>query len=214
MNQKQNFLKGLFRENQIFVVMLGMCSTLAITTSIENAIGMGLSVIFVLFFSNLIISLVKKIVPGDIRIAVYIVIIATLVGVVEMVMKAFLPALDERLGVFIALIAVNCIILGRAEAFASKYDAVSSMVDALGMGLGYTMALLLVSTFREFLGKGTITIWGDLMINLKGVYTFLQTAPSDFFVKPYGALLVLGFLIAAFNAIRAAIAHRKEEVTK
>ena len=120
MNQKENFFKGIIKENQIFVAMLGLCSVLAITTKVENAIGMGLCVIFVLFFSNLVISLIKKIVPNDIRIPVYIVIIATFVSIVEMIMAAFLPDLNSTLGVFIALIVVNCIILGRAEAFASK----------------------------------------------------------------------------------------------
>jgi electron transport complex protein RnfE len=194
--------------------MLGMCSTLAITTSVENAIGMGLCVIFVLFFSNLVISLIKNIVPNDIRIPVYIVVIATFVGIVEMVMAAFLPALNATLGVFIALIAVNCIILGRAEAFASKNGPVSSMVDAIGMGLGYTMALIIVSIIREFLGAGTITVWGNLVINLKGVYNFLQIQPSAFFTSPYGAFIVLGLVIALFNAILSARETKKKEVTK
>lgn len=214
MNQKENFFKGIIKENQIFVAMLGMCSTLAITTNVENAIGMGLCVIFVLFFSNLVISLIKDIIPNDIRIPVYIVVIATFVGIVEMVMAAFLPALNTTLGVFIALIAVNCIILGRAEAFASKNGPISSMVDAIGMGLGYTMALIIVSLIREFLGSGTITIWGNLVINLKGFYTFLQIQPSSFFTSPFGAFIVLGLVIAVFNAVRSSRENKKKEVTK
>jgi electron transport complex protein RnfE len=194
--------------------MLGLCSVLAITTKVENAIGMGLCVIFVLFFSNLVISLIKKIVPNDIRIPVYIVIIATFVSIVEMIMAAFLPDLNSTLGVFIALIVVNCIILGRAEAFASKNGPVSSMIDALGMGLGYTMALIIISAIREFLGNGTITIWGDLKLNLIGFFNFLQIEPTSFFTSSYGAFIVLGIIIAVFNAIRSSSENKKKEVTK
>ena len=145
MNQKQNLLKGILKENPTFMMLLGMCPTLAVTKTVESAIGMGMCILFVLVFSNLIISLLKNIIPGEIRIPVYIVIIATLVTIVEMALQAFLPDLFSQLGVFVSLIVVNCIILGRAEAFASKNDPVSSIVDAIGMAIGFTLAVILIA---------------------------------------------------------------------
>lgn len=208
-NQKQNFLKGIFQENPTFVVMLGMCPTLAVTTKLESAIGMGISVIFVLLFSNMIVSAIKNFVPSDIRIPVYIVVIATLVSIVEMIMQAYFPALYKQLGIFVALIVVNCIILGRAEAFASKNNIVSSAIDALGMGIGFTLAISLVSIVRELLGHGTITVWGDFVINLQAVPEFLHISPSPFFTSNAGAFVVLGILIGSINAISIAIKNKK-----
>ena len=166
---KQNFLKGIVQENPILVSMLGLCPTLAITTSLENAIGMGIAFIFVLLMSNIVISSIRKIVPNEIRIPVFIVIIAAFVTIVEMLMSAFLPALSESLGLFISLIVVNCVVLGRAEAYASKNGVFNSVIDALGMGVGYTLILALVATIREFLGTGCITVWGDLVINFNKI---------------------------------------------
>ena len=164
------FLNGLIQENPIFVMVIGMCPALAITTSLSNAIGMGAAVIFVLFFSNLFISLVRKIVPHDIRIPVYIVIIATLVTVVSLILQAYFPDLNNALGAFVALIVVNCIILGRAEAFASKNNPVSSIIDAIGMGLGFTLAISLMSIIRELLGNGTITVWSGVVLDCTKVF--------------------------------------------
>lgn len=208
-NQKQNFLKGLFQENPTFVVMLGMCPTLAVTTKLESAIGMGISVIFVLLFSNMIVSAIKNFVPNDIRIPVYIVVIATLVSIVEMIMQAYFPALYKQLGIFVALIVVNCIILGRAEAFASKNNVISSAIDGLGMGVGFTLAISLVSIVREFLGHGTITVWGDAVINLTGISKFFHISPSSFFTSNVGAFVVLGLLIGSINAAIIAIKNKK-----
>ncbi len=215
MNQKENFLKGFIKENPLFVTVLGTCPALAITTTVENALGMGIAVFFVLVLSNLIISLLmvnpkmqEWIKP--VRIPVFIVVIATLVTVVEMVMHAFLTNLYESLGVFIPLIVVNCIILGRAEAFASSNKPLDSIVDGAGMALGYTFALFLISFFREFLGNGSITIWGDLKVNLIGLFDFLQITPIDLFAKPVGAFLTFGFILAVI----AAITNKKQEKAK
>jgi len=215
MNQKENFLKGFIKENPLFVTVLGTCPALAITTTVENALGMGIAVFFVLVLSNLIISLLmvnpkmqEWIKP--VRIPVFIVVIATLVTVVEMVMHAFLTNLYESLGVFIPLIVVNCIILGRAEAFASGNKPLDSIVDGAGMALGYTFALFLISFFREFLGNGSITIWGELKVNLIGLFDFLQITPIDLFAKPVGAFLTFGFILAVI----AAITNKKQEKAK
>lgn len=215
MNQKENFLKGFIKENPLFVTVLGTCPALAITTTVENALGMGIAVFFVLVLSNLIISLLmvnpkmqEWIKP--VRIPVFIVVIATLVTVVEMVMHAFLTNLYESLGVFIPLIVVNCIILGRAEAFASGNKPLDSIVDGAGMALGYTFALFLISFFREFLGNGSITIWGELKVNFIGLFDFLQITPIDLFAKPVGAFLTFGFILAVI----AAITNKKLEKAK
>lgn len=213
MNQKQNFLKGIFQENPILVSMLGLCPTLAITTKLENALGMGLAVLFVLTLSNLVVSLIRKIVPNEIRIPVYIVVIASFVTIVKMLMQAFVPALNDSLGIFIPLIVVNCIILGRAEAFASKNTPLDSVVDAIGMTLGYTLILAVISTIREFLGTGVITVWGSLALDLNKI--FLKDGQTfdvftKFFVSPAGAYIVLGLLFAAV----AAYNNKKKEGAK
>lgn len=206
MNKKENFFKGIIKENPLFVSLLGMCPSLAVTTSLENAIGMTLGVFFVLVLSNFIISLImsnSKLADlvKPVRIPVYIVVIATLVTIVEMVMHAYLPSLYFSLGVFIPLIVVNCIILGRAEAFASSNKPVDSVIDGVGMALGYGLAIMTISIFREFLGKGTLTVWGDLQVNLTFIFDFLKIEPIAMFVQPVGAFLTFGLILATITAI-------------
>jgi electron transport complex protein RnfE len=213
-NQRENFLKGLIKENPVFVYVLGICSALAVTKTLESGIGMSLAVIFVLFFSNIVIALIKNIVPNDIRIPVYIIVITTLVSIVELIMQAYFPSLYDQLGIFVALIAVNCIILGRAEAFASKNSVLSSAVDALGMGLGYTLAICTVSIIREVLGTGIITIWGNAKINLMPIFDFFHVQPSSFFTGNVGAFIVLGLVIGIVNTIVFATKEKKENAKK
>ncbi|MDY0209354.1 MAG: electron transport complex subunit E [Bacilli bacterium] len=208
MTKIQNFTKGIMKENPILVSILGLCPTLAITTSVENALGMGVAILFVLTFSNLIISLIRNIVPNEIRIPIFIVVIATLVTLVDMLMAAFLPALHESLGIFIPLIVVNCIILGRAEAYASKNKPFDSVIDGIGMAVGYTLVLIVISFIREFLASGAVTIWGDLQLNLNAD----QSAQifTSFFTSPAGAFIVLGLLLGTVATIR----NQKKEVKK
>ena len=208
MTKIQNFTKGIMKENPILVSILGLCPTLAITTSVENALGMGVAILFVLTFSNLIISLIRNIVPNEIRIPIFIVVIATLVTLVDMLMAAFLPALHESLGIFIPLIVVNCIILGRAEAYASKNKPFDSVIDGIGMAVGYTLVLIVISFIREFLASGAVTIWGDLQLNLNAD----QSAQifTSFFPSPAGAFIVLGLLLGTVATIR----NQKKEVKK
>ena len=184
---------GIIDQNPTFVQVLGMCPTLATTTSVINALGMGLATTAVLMFSNLFISLLRKFIPKQVRIAAYIVIISGFVTAVEMLMKAFLPELNESLGVFIALIVVNCIILARAEAFASKNKPLPSFIDGIAMGLGFTLALVLISSIREILGNGTF-----LGISLFGA----SYQPVVMAILPPGAFIILGILIAIVNLIK------------
>ncbi len=191
---KTALFDGLFNNNPTFVQLLGTCPTLAVTTSVKNGVGMGLSAAAVLILSNLLISLLRRFIPKQVRIASYIVIISGFVTAVELLIKAFLPSLDESLGVFIPLIVVNCIILARAEAFASKNGPLPSMLDGLFMGLGFTLALTILGTIREVLGNGTflgLDIFGGRFV------------PIRVFVTSAGAFLTLGFVIAAVNAIRS-----------
>lgn len=188
------FKNGLIDENPTFVQLLGMCPTLAVTTSLINAVGMGLSATFVLVCSNLAISLVRKLIPSKIRIASYIVIIAAFVSIIEMLLKAYLPSLSSALGLFIPLIVVNCIILARAESFASKNKPIPSAMDGLGMGLGFTLGLSVLGTIREILGAGTILgfdIFG-------GMYS-----PAIMFILPPGAFIVLGTVLGVLNVIKS-----------
>jgi len=201
MNAWKEFLKGLFKENPIFVVVLGLCPTLAVTTQTINGIGMGLAVIFVLTMSNLLISLLRNFIPEMVRIPAYIVIIASFVTIVQMVIKAFAPELDRALGIFIPLIVVNCIILGRAEAFASKNPPLLSVMDGLGMGLGFTLSLTLIGFIREVLGSGTITL------QLAGIGTVIDlsqwiSAPAVVMILPTGGFVVMGLLLAFFQYLR------------
>jgi electron transport complex protein RnfE len=190
MNQLANFTKGFIRENPVFVLLLGMCPTLGVTTSAINGLGMGLATTFVLVMSNLVVSLVKNFIPDKVRIPSFIVIIASFVTIVELVMQAYLPALFEQLGLFIPLIVVNCIVLGRAEAFASKNTLYSSIIDGLGMGLGFAFALTLLGGVREILGSGAI-------FGMK----FLQGDGMLVFVLAPGAFIALGYLIALINRL-------------
>lgn len=193
-NNMKVFKNGLIDENPTFIQLLGMCPTLAVTTSLINAVGMGLSATFVLICSNIAISLVRKVIPSKIRIASYIVIIATFVSVIEMLLKAYLPSLSNALGLFIPLIVVNCIILARAESFASKNKPLPSAIDGLGMGLGFTLGLSTLGAVREILGAGTI-----LGIDIfAGHYN-----PAVMFILPPGAFLVLGLILGLFNLIKS-----------
>lgn len=195
------FFNGLIRENPTFVLMLGMCPTLAVTTGVINGIGMGLSTTAVLICSNIVISLLRKFIPGKIRIASYIVIIAGFVTVVEMLLKAYVPSLSASLGIYIPLIVVNCIILGRAEAFASKNGVAASALDGLGMGLGFTCALTLIASVREILGAGSfagISLFGS------------GFQPVSVMILPPGAFLTLGILLAVINSIAKRIKNTKE----
>lgn len=194
MNNKENFLKGIFSENPVFMLVLGMCPVLAITTTVTNALGMGLAFTFVLIMSNVIISLIRKFIPNDIRIPAYIVVIATVVTIVDMFMHAYAFSLYESLGIFIPLIVVNCVVLGRAEAFASKNGVFASFIDALGMGVGYTLAITLISTVREVLGSGTF-------IGID-IFPFDLVQPASIFVIAPGAFITLGILLGIINAIR------------
>ena len=215
MSKSENFLKGLAKENPLFVSVLGMCPSLAVSTSLENALGMGIGVFFVLVMSNLIISSLmsnKKIAElvKPVRIPVYLVIIATLVIIVEMLMHAYLTSLYKSLGVFIPLIVVNCIILGRAEAFASTNKPLDSVLDGMGMALGFTGAIAIIAIFREFMGAGTITVWGDFVINLTKVFDIIGITPISMFVKPAGAFLSFGLILATITAIANKRALKKE----
>jgi electron transport complex protein RnfE len=191
MNQWKNFNKGFLRESPTFVLVLGTCPTLAVTSSAANAIGMGLATTFVLAGSNLVISLVKNEIPDKVRIPAYVVIIAAFVTVVELVMKAYTPGLSKSLGIFIPLIVVNCIVLGRAEAFASKNNVVSSIIDGLGMGLGFTFALFVLGCIREFLGNGSI-------LNMR---IYPENYAILLFILAPGAFIIYGYVMAVVNKI-------------
>lgn len=185
-------LNGLIAKNPIFVLMLGMCPTLATTTSAINGLGMGLATTFVLIFSNLVISLIKNLVPENVRIPSYIVVIATFVTILDMLMQAYFPSLHESLGLFIPLIVVNCIVLGRAESFASKNKVFDSALDGIGIGLGFTFALGLLGMIRELLGAGT----------LFGFRIFPEDYGMLMFILAPGAFISLAYLIAIVNRIR------------
>lgn len=202
-NVKAAFIEGLFTNNPTFVQLLGTCPTLAVTTSVKNGFGMGISAMCVLILSNLLISLLRKFIPKEVRIASYIVIISGFVTAVELLIKAYVPSLDESLGVFIPLIVVNCIILARAEAFASKNGPVASMLDGLFMGIGFTFALTVLGAIREILGEGTF-----LGIKVLGG----NFVPIKFFVTAAGAFVTLGIVIAVVNAVRNIISEKNKEV--
>lgn len=190
MNQWKNFSKGFFRENAVFVLFLGLCPTLGVTTSAINGLSMGLATTFVLLMSNVVVSVIRKIIPDKVHIPSYIVIIASFVTIVELVMQAYVPDLFKALGLFIPLIVVNCIVLGRAEAFASKNNVLTAAIDGLGMGLGFSMALTILGAVREILGSGSI--FGLKLIPGDGMIIFVL-AP--------GAFLALAYLIVLVNKI-------------
>jgi electron transport complex protein RnfE len=191
MNQIQNFTKGFIRENPILVLVLGTCPTLATTSSSLNGLGMGIATTFVLVGSNVVVSLLSNIIPDKVRIPAFVVIIASFVTIVDLLMQAYVPGLYVKLGIFIPLIVVNCIVLGRAEAFASKNSIISSLIDGLGMGLGFTMALGVLGAIREIIGSGAI--FGYKFIKGDGILVFIL-AP--------GAFIALGYLIALINRIK------------
>lgn len=196
----KEFTKGLWAEIPPFRLVLGLCPTLAVTKSVENGIGMGIATTFVLVFSNLLISLLRNVIPSKVRIACYIVIIATFVTIVELAMQAFTYPLFLKLGIFIPLIVVNCIVLGRAEAFASKNNPIMSIADGLGIGIGFTLSLAALGAVRELLGAGTITIWGGTPIfDLTSLVAGFQ--PFQFMIEAPGAFVGLGLMLAAMNLI-------------
>ena len=197
MNFKKQFKDGLLDKNPVFVQLLGMCSTLAITTSLFNGIGMGVAVTIITICSNVLISALRKVIPSQIRIAAYIVIIAGFVTIVDLALKAFIPALSESLGVFIPLIVVNCMVLGRAESFASKNGVLASAVDGLCQGIGYTVALVIVCVVREFLGAGTFG--GGLLNGGEGIRILPEGVPAMQMVMPVGGFLALGCILAGFQ---------------
>lgn len=201
---KEIFLKGIFKENPILVNLLGICPALAITSSFQNALAMSASFIFVLVCSNVIISLIRKLIPYEIRIPIYIVVIATFVTVVDLLLQAFLINVYDNLGLFISLIVVNCVVLGRVESFASKNNVIDSMFDGLGIGLGYSLILCLVASVREFLGSGVITIWNSLKIDIHQIFRSESNIRifSRIFLSPAGAFIVLGCVIGIFNAMK------------
>ena len=194
LNQKENFLKGIIKDNPVFVMLLGMCPTLGVTSSAFNGLGMGIATLFVLLMSNIVVSIIKSQIPSKVRIPAFIIIIASFVTIVEMVLEAYIPFLFEQLGIFIPLIVVNCLILGRAEAFASKNNVLSSVVDALGMGIGFTIALTLLGAGREILGSGSIF---DFRFVSEDANTFIL------FILPPGAFIALAYLTYLFNRISA-----------
>ena len=214
MNFKRQFNEGLLTKNPVTVQLLGMCSTLAITTSLFNGIGMGLAVTVILICSNVLISALRNFIPNQIRIAAYITIIAGFVTVVDLCLQAFIPALAESLGVFIPLIVVNCIVLGRAEAFASKNGVLASAVDGLCQGIGYTVALVIVCVIRELLGSGTFG--GGILNGGEGILIIPQPFPAMQMVMPVGGFLVLGFVIAGSQALMSHLEkkNKKKEAAK
>ncbi len=204
-NFRQQILEALFDKNPVLVQMLGMCSTLAVTTSITNALGMGLAVTAVLICSNIFISLLRNFIPKQIRIASYIVIISGFVTAIQLLISAYLPALDKSLGLFIPLIVVNCIILARAESFASKHPVLPSAVDGLAMGIGFTFALSCLAAIRELIGAGTL-------FGFRVMPSFYE--PAIIFILPSGAFLTLGFLIALVNKLMEIRKRRAAEKEK
>ncbi|MCD4734935.1 MAG: electron transport complex subunit E [Bacteroidales bacterium] len=193
MSQLQNFTKGFIKDNPVFVLLLGLCPTLGVTTTAINGLGMGLATTFVLVMSNIVVSLIKRLIPDKVRIPSFIVIIASFVTIVELTMQAYLPSLFDSLGLFIPLIVVNCVVLGRAEAYASKNNFLSSVIDGLGMGLGFSFALFILGAVREILGSGAI-------LSMK----FIQGDGMLVFVLAPGAFIALGYLIAIMNRFKKA----------
>ena len=214
MNFKKQFNEGLLTKNPVTVQLLGMCSTLAITTSLFNGIGMGLAVTIITICSNVLISALRKVIPNQIRIAAYITIIAGFVTVVDLLLQAFIPALSESLGVFIPLIVVNCMVLGRAEGFASKNGVLASAVDGLCQGIGYTVALVITCVIRELLGSGTFG--GGLLNGGEGIRLIPEGIPAMQMVMPVGGFLVLGFVIAGSQALMTSLEkkNKKKEAAK
>ena len=209
MNFKKQFNEGLLTKNPVTVQLLGMCSTLAITTSLFNGIGMGLAVTVILICSNVLISALRNFIPSQIRIAAYITIIAGFVTVVDLVLQAFIPALSASLGVFIPLIVVNCIVLGRAEAFASKNGVLASAVDGLTQGIGYTVALVIMCVIRELLGSGTFG--GGILNGGEGIRIIPAQYPAMQMVMPVGGFLAMGCILAGFQYMTRKMENAKKD---
>lgn len=206
----KNIINGIFKENPTFCLMLGMCPALAITTKFENAYMLGLCLLVILLISNLIISIFKKLIPDNVRIPICILIIATSVTVLEALLKKYIPDLYDVLGIYIPLITVNCIVLGRALSVASKEKVGNTITDSIGIGLGFTLALMLIALFREVLGANTITIMDSIshFTGYEAIYKVLPTTnlfPMKILVEPAGAFLVLGILLGIFNSIKAGV---------
>ena len=230
MNPKKQFTEGLITNNPVLVQQIGMCATMAITTTLFNGVGMGLSVLIILTCCNVVISAIRKIIPGEIRLAIFVVVIAGFVTIVDMLLKAFVPALSEALGVFIPLIVVNCIIIGRAEAFCQKMPVKDSFFDGIFQGLGYTLVLIAMCVVREFLGSGRfggglIDVANGFRFTLDGTGAGIQIFPESYGASimslPFGGFLTLGFLIAAMQYAlkkseekKAKKAEEKKEVEK
>ncbi len=214
MNFKKQLYEGLLTKNPVTVQLLGMCSTMAITTSLFNGLGMGLAVTIILTCSNILISALRKVIPSQIRIAAYVTIIAGFVTIVDLAIQAFVPALSTSLGVFIPLIVVNCIILGRAEAFASKNGILASAVDGITQGIGYTLALTIVCVIRELLGSGTFG--GGLLNGGEGIRIIPDPYPAMQLVMPVGGFLVLGCVIAGsqYMVKKLEMRNKKKEAAK
>ena len=214
MNFKKQFNEGLLTKNPVTVQLLGMCSTLAITTSLFNGLGMGAAVTIITICSNVLISALRKVIPNQIRIAAYITIIAGFVTVVDLLLQAFIPALAESLGVFIPLIVVNCIVLGRAEAFASKNGVLASAVDGLCQGIGYTVALVITCIIRELLGAGTFG--GGLLNGGEGIRILPEGIPAMQMVMPVGGFLAMGCILAGFQYLmkKMETARKDKEAAK
>ncbi len=194
---RNDFTKGIITQNPIFVMALGLCPALAVSTSVDNALGMSAAVVFVLLFSNLIVSAIRKIVPETVRFPTYIIIIATFVTIINMIFQAYLPNLYDSLGIYLPLIVTYCIILGRAEAFASKKPILSSLMDALGIGIGFALALVIISFIRELLGTGGITLFDKNLFTIPG----FSDNPVSVFILPAGAFLTIGLLLALFKRL-------------
>ena len=219
MNIKNQFKEGLVTNNPVLVQLVGMCATMAITTSLFNGIGMGLSVLVILTCCNVVVSMLRKIIPGEIRLAIFVVVIAGFVTIVDLVLQAYIPALAESLGVFIPLIVVNCIIIGRAEAFCSKNGVFASFIDGISQGLGYTLVLIAMCVIREFLGSGTfgagllgVNEAGKLIVEIgaKGIQLFPAEYGIMYMILPFGGFVTLGVLIALMQYVLAKSAAKQE----
>ena len=223
MNIKKQFTEGLVTNNPVLVQQIGMCATMAITTSLFNGVGMGLSVLIILTCCNVVISAIRKIIPGEIRLAIFVVVIAGFVTIVDLLLQAFVPALSAALGVFIPLIVVNCIIIGRAEAFCQKMPVAPCFFDGIFQGLGYTCVLVLMCVFREFVGSGRfggglIDIANGFRLTIDGTGGGIQLFPEEFGVAimnlPFGGFLTLGLLLAAMQYVLKKSAQKKEKAEK
>ena len=202
----KELIKGVWKENPIFRLVLGMCPTLAVTTSVENALGMGVAATFVLVCSNAVISLIRNLIPSKVRIPCFIVVIATFVTIVDLLLNGYAHELHKNLGLFIPLIVVNCVILGRAEAFASRHPVLLSVADGIGMGIGFTLGLTVLGACREIIGAGSITVWGNLKWQIAGYQ------PAVLLILAPGGFIALGCLLGFMNHVQAVLARRRGKI--